>query len=131
MKPYNSAIAMTAFAASLQLSPAAQADASYLYMIPSVMSMGTSIYQQNQAMAMLEEVQRRQMESLRIQQAAQQPASSNEIAELTRLTKEQQSQIAELQKKIENIQTINRQCAILAKATTRPYRATFYEPQAQ
>jgi septal ring factor EnvC (AmiA/AmiB activator) len=101
MKPYNSAIATMAFAASLQFSSAAQADASYLYMIPSIMGMGTSIYQQHQAMAMQEEAQRRQVESLRRQQATQQPASSIEIAELTRLTKEQQSQIAELQKKIE------------------------------
>ncbi|MGI2323265.1 MULTISPECIES: hypothetical protein [Methylococcus] len=101
MKPYNSAITIMAFTASLQFSSATQADASYLYMIPSIMGMGTSLYQQHQAMAMQEEAQRRQMESLRMQQAAQRPASSNEIAELTRLTKEQQSQIAELQKKIE------------------------------
>lgn len=101
MKPYNPAIAIMAFSASLQFAPAAQADASYLYMIPSIMGIGTSIYQQHQAMAMQEEAQRRQMESLRMQQAAQQPASSNEIADLARVIKEQQKQIIELRKLVE------------------------------
>ncbi|MDD2770338.1 MAG: hypothetical protein PHT19_16570 [Methylococcus sp.] len=104
MKPHNSVIAFVAIAASLQFAPAAQADASYLYMIPTIMGMGTSIYQRHQAMATQEEAQRRQMESLRLQQAAQQPASSAEVLELTRLIKEQQNQISRLQQQINVIQ---------------------------
>lgn len=101
MKPYNSVIAFIAFTASLQFAQAAQGDTSYLYMIPPIMGMGTSIYQQHQAMAMQDEAQRRQMESFRLQQAARQPASSAEIAELTRLVKEQQKQILNLKTQID------------------------------
>lgn len=100
MKPYNSVIAITAFAASLQLSPAAQADASYLYMIPSMMSMGTSIYHQHQAMAMQEEAQRRQMENLRLQQSNPQCPSISDMAELKNQLNEQQKTIADLQRRI-------------------------------
>ncbi|QXP87718.1 hypothetical protein [Methylococcus capsulatus] len=100
MKPYNPAIAIMAFSASLQFAPAAQADASYLYMIPSLMSMGTSIYQQHQAMAMQEEAQRRQMENLRLQQSNPQCPSISDIAELKNRLNEQQKTIADLQRRI-------------------------------
>lgn len=46
------AMALTAAFASLQLSSPVQADGSYLYMIPSILSMGMSIYQQERALSM-------------------------------------------------------------------------------
>jgi septal ring factor EnvC (AmiA/AmiB activator) len=100
------AMAFTAAFAALQLSPSVQADGSYLYMIPSILSMGMSIYQQERAMAMQQEMQRRQLESLRVQQNHPQPASAAEIAELTRLLREQQKQIEALQKQIESYRTM-------------------------
>ncbi|QXP90930.1 hypothetical protein [Methylococcus capsulatus] len=102
MKPYNSAIAIMAFTASLQFSPAAQADASYLYMIPSIMGMGTSIYQQHQAMAIQEEAQRRQMESLRVQQNCQQTVSAPEMTELKKLLQDQQQELMLLRQQLES-----------------------------
>lgn len=105
MKPYHPAIAIMAFSASLQFAPAAQADASYLYMIPSIMGMGTSIYQQERVMTMQQEMQRGQLESLRAQQNHPQPASSSEIAELRKLLEEQRNQIAALQRQLERNRT--------------------------
>jgi len=85
----------------------AWADNSLIYMIPSLVGMGSSVVQQQQSMAMQKqqmemqlEMQRRQMEYSRQLQTNTQPASSSEIADLKAMVQAQQKQIAELQRQL-------------------------------
>ena len=91
----------------LMAEPSAWADNSFIYMIPSLVGIGSSIVQQQQSMAMQKqqmemqlEMQRRQMEYSRQMQTNAQPASSSEIAELKAMVQAQQEQIAELQRQL-------------------------------
>ncbi len=85
----------------------AWADNSLIYMIPSLVGIGSSVVQQQQSMALQKqqmemqlEMQRRQMEYNRPLQTNAPSASAAEIAELKAMVQAQQKQIAELQRQL-------------------------------